>query len=278
MEENKSNKYRDLLSNHMMLPEHEQDIGVLALYIAGEHDKSLDVEHQTYYLSSLSEQVQKEITSESDQYHLFRSISNLLFEEIGFSGNTDDYYNPNNSFLHQVFRTKRGIPITLSILYMAVGTRVGLHCYGVGLPGHFLVGLSEPNLYLDPFNKGSLLSATECRTQVMETFGGQVKWQEEFLAPCSNREILFRMLTNLKQIYLGVHEYSSLILVLERLLILNPSIFTVHKELAWCYLKIQDLTTASKYLDRYIIGATALGKGNDAEQEAKDLLESFGAT
>ena len=115
MEENISNEYRNLLYNHLTLPEHEQDIGLLALYIAGEHDKSLDVGHQNYYLSSLSEQVQKEITSGSDQYHLFRSISNLLFEEIGFSGNTDDYYNPNNSFLHQVFRTRRGIPITLSI-------------------------------------------------------------------------------------------------------------------------------------------------------------------
>ena len=278
MEENKSSEYRDLLCNHLMLPEHEQDIGLLALYIAGEHDESMDVKLQTTYLDSLAEQVKKKVTSASDQYHLFRSVSSFLFEKIGFGGNTEDYYNPNNSFLHQVFQTKLGIPITLSILYMSVSARVGLHCYGVGLPGHFLVGLSEPNLYLDPFNKGSLLSATECRAQVIENFGGQVKWQEEFLAPCSNREILFRMLTNLKQIYLGVREYSSLILVLERLLILNPSIFTVHKELAWCYLKREDPTTASTYLDKYIMGATALGKGNDAKQEAKDLLESFGAT
>ena len=70
MEENKSNNYRDLLANHLMLPEHEQDIGLLALYIAGEHDKSLDVKQQTSYLSSLSEQVQRKVTSELDQYHL----------------------------------------------------------------------------------------------------------------------------------------------------------------------------------------------------------------
>ena len=84
MEENKSNKYRDLLANHLMLPEHEQDIGLLALCIAGEHDESLNVKQQTTYLDSLSEQVKKKVTSESDQYHLFRSISSLLFEEIGF--------------------------------------------------------------------------------------------------------------------------------------------------------------------------------------------------
>ena len=278
MEENKTKEYRDLFRNHLMLPEQQQDISLLALYMAGEHDNSLEISQHTSYLDSLAEQINNKNASESDQYSLSRRVSSFLFEEVGFNGNTSDYYNPDNSFLHRVLQTGVGIPITLSIIYMAVSARVGLHCYGAGLPGHFLVGLSEANLYLDPFNRGTLLSATECRSLVLENFSGQVKWQEEFLAPCSNREILFRMLTNLKQIYFETHEYLSLILVLERLSIINPSAFTLYKELAWCHLRRQDTSTASEYLDKYIQGATALGKGNDAKREAKAILESYGST
>ena len=278
LEENKTKEYRDLFCNHLLLPEQQQDISLLALYMAGEHDNSLEVSQHTSYIDSLAEQIKSKSASELDQFSLFRSVSNFLFEEVGFSGNTSDYYNPDNSFLHRVLQTGIGIPITLAIIYMSVSTRVGLHCYGAGLPGHFLVGLSEPNLYLDPFNGGTLLSTTECRTQVLENFGGQVKWQEEFLAPCSNREILFRMLTNLKQIYIDSNEYLPLILVLERLSIINPSLFTLYKELAWCHLKIRDTSTAYEYLDKYVQSATAFGKGNDAKREAEDILESYGST
>ncbi|SVD28482.1 uncharacterized protein METZ01_LOCUS381336, partial [marine metagenome] len=115
MEENKTTGYRDLFCHHLLLPEQQQDISLLALYMAGEHDNSLEVSQHTSYLESLAAQIKSKCASELDQFSLFRTVSNFLFEEVGFSGNTSDYYNPDNSFLHRVLQTGIGIPITLAI-------------------------------------------------------------------------------------------------------------------------------------------------------------------
>ena len=149
-----------------------------------------------------------------------------MFQRIGFTGNTDDYYNPDNSFLNRVLETRRGIPITLSLLYLETGTRLGLNCYGVGLPGHFLVGLEELDLYLDPFNIGLLLSAADCRRQVEDHFGSQLEWEDRFLSPYSKRDILFRMLTNLKYNYLQNGDWRSAVGALQRLTLIDPSLPT----------------------------------------------------
>ena len=160
-------------------------------------------------------------------------------------------------------------------MYLEVGRRLGLNCYGVGLPGHFLVGLAEPDLYLDAFNGGLLLSAADCRRQVAEGFGSQVPWQEEFLAPCTNREILFRMLTNLKHIFIAHQDYRSATRVLERLALINPSMYDSYKELAWCHLKLGERRVASGYLDQYIQGASAAGISQDAQRQVQAMWESL---
>jgi len=139
----------------------------------------------------------------------------------------------------------------------------------------FLVGLAEPDLYLDAFNGGLLLSAGDCRRQVAESFGSQVLWQEEYLAPCTNREILFRMLTNLKYIFFEHQDFRSAVGVLERLVLINPSMFDIFKELAWCHLKLGERRAASEYLDRYIQGASSTGDPEDARRQVQAMWESL---
>jgi len=271
-----SQHFRELFISQLQLPEEKQDLALSALYLAGEHYPSLDVEGHLAHLDRLAAEAQQQAGSSAGQDTLFRSLSQYLFEEAGFSGNGQDYYDADNSFLNRVLETRRGIPITLSLVYLEVGRRLGLNCYGVGLPGHFLVGLAELDLYLDAFNGGLLLSAADCRRQVAEGYGSQVRWQEEYLAPCSNREILFRMLTNLKYIFFEHENYRSAAGVLERLALINPSMFDIFKELAWCHLKLGERRAASEYLDRFIQGASAIGDPEEARRQVQAMWKSLG--
>ena len=267
--------FRELFLSQLQLPEQKQDLARCALYMAGEHYPSLDVDTHLAHLDRLAAAAQDQAVPDTDQDSLFRHLSQFLFEDAGFSGNGQDYYASDNSFLNPVLETRRGIPITLSLVYLEVGRRLGLNCYGVGLPGHFLVGLAEPDLYLDAFNGGLLLSAADCRRQVAEGFGSRVPWQEEFLAPCTNREILFRMLSNLKHIFFEDQDYRSATGVLERLALINPSMFDLFEELAWCHLKLGERQVADGYLDRYIQGATATGNPEVARRRVQAMWDSF---
>ena len=270
-----SQHFRELFTSQLQLPEEKQDLARSALYLAGEHYPSLDVEGHLAHLDRLAVEAQMQAVPATDSNTLFRSLSQYLFEDLGFSGNERHYYDADNSFLNRVLETRRGIPITLSLVYLEVGRRLGLNCYGVGLPGHFLVGLAEPDLYLDAFHGGLLLSAADCRRQVAEGFGSHVPWQEEFLAPCSNLEILFRMLTNLKHIFIERQDFRSASGALERLALINPSMFDLYKELAWCHLKLGDRPVASGYLERYIQGASSTGDPEEARRQIQAMWKSL---
>ncbi len=150
----------------------------------------------------------------------------ILFEQEHFRGNLHDYYNPSNSFLNRVLESRTGIPITLSILYIEVGRRVGLPLVGIGLPFHFMVGcpLSQGGmLYIDPFEQGRFMDEQDCRSMVRRMAGrGRIRFQAEWLAPVSNKQLLRRMLTNLKHSYLRSDSYALALATCDRLLLLAP--------------------------------------------------------
>ncbi|MDQ3980185.1 MAG: transglutaminase-like domain-containing protein, partial [Actinomycetota bacterium] len=126
-----------------------------------------------------------------------------LFEELGFTGNVDDYYDPANSFLNEVLRRRVGLPISLSVLGMEVGRRLGLHLVGVGMPGHFLIQHvgSDPPVWVDPFSGGRLLDRQTCEERFHLVNGASTPFLETYLDPVGPRAILGRMLANLKAIY-----------------------------------------------------------------------------
>lgn len=130
-------------------------------------------------------------------------LRRFLFQEIGFRGNTAQYEDPRNNFLNEVLDRRLGIPVTLSLIYMDVATRVGLSAYGVGMPGHFLVKVieKEGEVLVDPFSGGVLLSEADCTRRFQELYGRRFPFRKEFLRASSKREILKRLLYNLKNIY-----------------------------------------------------------------------------
>ena len=155
----------------------------------------------TLELERLAEAVRSRTGRVEPPLQAFKGFVQTLFDDEGFRGNVADYYDPDNSFFHKVLDRRRGIPITLSALCLLVGHRLGLPLAGIGLPGHFLCrfGSEERGVYFDPFHNGRLLTREDCAALCRQE--GFI-FREDYLSPSTNREMLMRMVRNLREIYL----------------------------------------------------------------------------
>ena len=171
--------------------EDELPLDEAALLIAAHAQPGLDVQAELATLDGLAAGI-AEPTLESWRRH--------LFVDLGFSGNVKRYYDPSNSFLNEVVRRRRGLPITLSVLGMEVGRRVGLRLEGVGMPGHFLLR-HGPDAYVDPFDGGRLLDREGCIERFHAVNGPRTPFHPSYLDAVSPRAVLARMLNNLKSVY-----------------------------------------------------------------------------
>jgi len=157
-------------------------------------------------------------------------LSRLLFEDEGFGGNRQRYEDPRNSCLNDVLERRTGIPITLSVVYLDVARRAGVHAEGVNFPGHFLVrcrvgrghGGHRRELLVDPFNGGRLLDDAGCRALLREHLGDEVTYDRRMLAPAGTRQILTRMLVNLKRLYVSMRSFPHARAAASLLLALDP--------------------------------------------------------
>ena len=192
-----------------------------ALLIARTEYPGLDVER---YISRLDQLARDARAGGKDSLCRLHRLREFLFEEVGFRGNTEDYCDPRNSFLNDVLDRKLGIPITLSLVLMEVGRRLGLKIKGIGLPAHFIVAaqIGEERVLLDAFNGGALLTPEAAQELVSRVLGRPVTLQEEHFAPVTRRQLLGRMLRNLKAIYWRRKDWSRALPIAERLLVLEP--------------------------------------------------------
>jgi regulator of sirC expression with transglutaminase-like and TPR domain len=189
------------------------------------------------------------------------ALNRFLFDELGFSGNAEHYYDPRNSYLNEVLDRRTGIPITLSVLYMEIGRRIGLALEGVSFPGHFLVRLRLRGamLVLDPFTGGDTLSEADLRERLQrvipEGAAGGVPVAElpldPFLEPATKRQILARLLRNLKGIYRESDRPQRLLEVLNRTLIVSPDAHGSLRERGLLYQRLECYRAALKDLQDY---------------------------
>ncbi|OGA39343.1 MAG: hypothetical protein A3G28_08055 [Betaproteobacteria bacterium RIFCSPLOWO2_12_FULL_68_19] len=190
------------------------------------------------------------------------ALNQFLFDELGFWGNIENYYDPRNSYLNEVIERKTGIPLTLSILYMEIGRRIGLPLQGVSFPGHFLVRLRLRGgmLVLDPFSGGAPQSEAELRERLQrvipEGIADNVPVAElpldQFLEPASNRQILARMLRNLKGIYRQADKPESMLDVLNRMLLVAPDANAELRDRGIVYQRLECYRAALKDLSDYV--------------------------
>ena len=162
------------------------------------------------------------LSDRPDPAEVVGALNDVLFRDLGFRGNEDDYYDPKNSFLNDVIELRTGIPISLATVYMAVARRVGLSLQGTAFPGHFLIVHSRPGwpIVIDAFGGGRILLREDCE-RLLER-AGVSSWDDRFLAPVPKRAILRRMLNNLKGIYLDRRDWPRLLRTSNHILVVTP--------------------------------------------------------
>ena len=179
-------------------------LDLATLLVAAHASKELDVPRGLSRLDDLAADCPGQSAEDLRRY---------LFDTLGFTGDRLHYDDPRNSMLDQVLSRRLGIPITLSVVMLEVGRRLGIPLFGVGMPGHFLVGEPEGR-YVDPFERGRVLDADGCRRQYHAVLGNDAPWDRAFLAPVGPRVILARILANLRQLYASSDDLVSLSWVL----------------------------------------------------------------
>ena len=216
---------RLMFADIVALDDEAIDLATAALLIATDEYPGLDVQRYIDDLDQMAGRAREAASGLVERADILLAINSILFVEYGYSGNRQNYYDPRNSYLNQVIDRRTGIPITLSIIYMAVADRVGLRLAGVGMPGHFLVKHEGPSgdLFLDPFNGGSFIDAAGCARLVADISGGQLELRAEHLSAVGNKHILTRVLANLLGIYSEGNDFARAIRTVDLILAIHPN-------------------------------------------------------
>lgn len=228
------------------------DVAEIALQLARDEYSRLDVDAYLAEIAALAHEAKNyargNFTARVD------GLCRYLFHELGFRGNKKDYYDPRNSYFNQVLDRRKGIPITLSAIVMAIGQRVGVQVVGVGLPGHFIVRChgSKQDILIDPFHGGRRLSLTDCGHLVEQATGVPFDASPESLQPIPLGLMVQRMLNNLKGIYLEREDWRRAIRVLGRLRQLQPHDIQNRRDLGVCLVRHGQPGKAIDHLDAYL--------------------------
>lgn len=203
------------------------DVAEASLLVAQDAYPDLDVANYLARLDDMASSAGRRIPSDAPPERKVIALNGYLFSEMSFSGNVDDYYDPRNSYLNEVLERRTGIPLTLSIVYLEVGRRLGLDLKGVSFPGHFLVKLTLKGgeLVIDPFLAGEAQSEHDLRDRLAKVLppGEAAKIPlERVLEPASPRQMLARMLRNLKKIHRDAKRLEQALAVMQRMLLLMP--------------------------------------------------------
>ncbi|MEA3639523.1 MAG: transglutaminase-like domain-containing protein [Lamprobacter sp.] len=248
-------------------PDDGIDLAAAALAVSGLFQQDLAANETLAALDRLAAEAGTRLLPQADVFDKVRALNQFLFEEIGFAGNQDDFYDPRNSFLDQVLSRRLGIPITLSVLYIEIARRLGLPAYGVGFPGHFLVriGRGDTALMLDVYAGGVALPEAELDQRLADLYGrGTLSIQSHpaLLRPATKREILVRMLRNLTGIYRDRGERVNRLAALTASLTLAPNLPDELRERGLLYRDLDYTPAALGDLRRFV------EVSDDAEQIA----------
>jgi regulator of sirC expression with transglutaminase-like and TPR domain len=252
------------------------DLARACLLIAQDAYPGLDVDRYMGEIERMAIRLRGRLPQTGGAEERVVALNQFLYGDLGYWGNTDDYYDPRNSYLNEVIDRKTGIPITLSILYMELGRRIGLPLEGVSFPGHFLVRLKLRGgmLVLDPFSGGAPQSEEELRSRVKRVIPDGVADDlpaaelplDQFLEPASNRQILSRVLRNLKGIYRDSDKPERMLDVLNRMLLVTPDASAELRDRGLVYQRLECYRAALKDLTDYA----------EREPDAPDLDEVRG--
>ena len=262
----------DLFREMVSRPPEQVDLAAAALLIALDEYPGLNVSGYLDRIDGLAERTSAQLHFDAAQRPMetIESINYQLFEVEGFRGNQEDYYDPRNSFLNDVLDRKTGIPITLSVLYMEVGRRIGLKIEGVGMPGHFIVKCKHngTEIFVDAFGQGEILLEEGCGRKLTQLHGKDFQFNRSCLDAVNHNQILTRMLHNLKAIYWNQQNYAKALGVIEKVLLINPTAAAEIRDRGFAHYQLNHLSPAIKDWSRYL----ELRPGaSDAAEVSKNL-------
>ena len=257
------------------LPDEQIELAPAALMIATVEDPHLDANEHISSLDSLADVARRRLNGERDPLYCINALSEFLFDEIGFRGNREDYYDTRNSLLNAVLSRRLGIPITLSLIYIEVGKRLGIRLLGIGMPGHFLVRHANlTDMFVDPFHGGIILSVEECAQRLRQVTGADVRWSPGYLSPISNLEFIARMLRNIKAIYWRGQDYNRALRATNWLMALQPAATQERRDRGLLYAQTGRHALALNDLEEYISSSPSTHDVTQAHELIRQLKRS----
>jgi len=230
------------------------DLARAALLVAAETNPNMDVDGHLHTLDTWAEQLRALLQPEWNNLQKLARLRHFVFEVLRFRGDHQDYYSPSNSMLNEVMDRRLGVPLTLSIIFMELGWRVGIPFEGVGFPGHFLVRLTgEPrDLLLDPFSDGRSVHEEDCRHMLEEISGGKLEMCDAYLNSISKHDMIARLLLNLKGAYLRAEDDQGALGAVDRLLVLRPGDLDELRDRGLLLYRLRRYGAAIEQLKRYL--------------------------
>jgi regulator of sirC expression with transglutaminase-like and TPR domain len=249
-----------------------------ALTFARMEDPHLDLEEYVRRVEELSRRATAKVQDLDEPAQIIAALNQVLFQEEMFRGNTVDYYNPRNSFLHDVLDRRLGIPITLALVYMEVARRMGFPLFGVGMPGHFLLKHYDVDgraILIDAFERGAIVTEDDCRQKLDAIYSGQLALQPEFLLPVTKRQMLTRMLNNLRSIYLSQRDFRRAVQVVDLVLVIYPRSPEDVKQRAVLRYNLDDYRGALSDFEEYVKMSPDASDAEEIRQTALSLRKSM---
>ncbi len=231
-----------------------------AVSLAQDEYPELDVQAVLGEVDGLLERIRRRLPTDAGQLQKLRMLNQFFFKDLNFGGNLNNYYDPDNSFVHTLLRTRRGIPISLALLWMELAQGLGLSVRGVGFPGHFMVKVNLPmgQAVIDPMN-GQSLSREEL-SERLEPYRRPSTLLEDmetplglFLQSAPPRDIIARMLHNLKEIYRTQEDWPRMLAVQERLIVLLPESWSEYRDRGLAHAEMGNTEQALADLECYLI-------------------------
>lgn len=263
-------RFREVINR----PDEDIDLAEAALLIAKTAYAELDISRYLSRIDQLARDLSTRLPEPSSDSERILALNRYLFEELGFSPNLENYYDVRNSFLNDVLDRRLGIPITLCILYIEVGRRIGLRLRGVSFPGHFLVKCQgeEGAVILDPYSGGASLSLEDLQQRLREARAGKASRAvvASLLVPARKKEILARVLRNLKAVYLERRDRDRAVSLMEWIISLAPDDASGVRERGLLYLELECFRAALEDLQRYLAMAP---EADDIDQIRHHVVE-----
>ena len=243
---------RSRFAEIVSLDDERINLAEAVLLIASEEYPRLDVELYLERLDHFADHA-RERTYSLDAIEVITALNATLFDQLGFRGNHEKYFDPRNSYLNEVIDRRTGIPITLTVVYIEVARRIGFPVKGVGLPFHFIAKheAESGDIFIDPFNAGRLLGSAGCDELITRMSGGKLELRPEHLEAVTNKQILTRMLSNLLGVY-SASDRRKALAAIDRILLINPDSAAHIRDRGLLLASVGDRTIAIADLERYL--------------------------